>query len=492
MYTFRFRKSLLGAVAALALAACGGGGDSDATGQTHALGDATGSHGEALAASPSWTRTAVLSGTSSSVAAHTPRTVIDAKGRGIAIWQQNDSNSSNHSLWARTYLPGKGWGTARRLESSDFDVNDARIAMDSASGRAMAVWTQATTNGSFYDVWARPYEPASGWGSVKRVESLAGMPQSGTLRVGVDAKGNAVATWTHRVSGSDPVAIMANRYVNGTGWGRAVAFAEPNADGGLASDAIPRLAVTPTGEAIVAWERFARSDFSVHLWSRHMSTTGRWGAAARRVQGVGNAISEPELAIDAKGRALLVWKQIDTLSSGGKRYTVRAKRYAADWASGSSLLYSSTTRFLHNDAKPSVAVNAAGAAVVAWHLADGGLLARVAVASGAWGPLKTLRAASPNPLTELPILGMDNTGKTFAMWGHWPSGARPDVLIRRYLPSTGTAGSWGSTVRLDSSIEQSGMPALAVSANGSALALWQENPGGGWPRVLGRHYGSVH
>lgn len=475
MNRLRTCVALFTAAASLTLPGCGGGSHDELSDDT---GSESGERGEAEAAAPTWTAAAALS----SGGAATPRVVIDSKGRALAIWPQLDSNSSSSSLWARQYVPGSGWGSAKRLEASAADVVKPQVAIDAASGRAMVVWNQLTSAAG-YDVWARAYDPATGWGSAKRIESGDGAV--GEARVAVDPKGNAMVVWDQQIRRYKRFGIWANRYVRGSGWDTATRI-DTGEESGV-EDGNARVAVSPSGDAIAVWERGTGS--AQHLWSNRFVAGGDWGAAAALVTDAGSdqSLAAPEIAIDAKGKALLVWGQIDFLD-GAYRSTVRAKRYATGWQAGSTAVAASTVTARGLISTPHLAVNAAGSAVVAWALEDGSIRASVAPAGGSWGAVKALKAAGPLDVTALPELGIDSSGKAFAAWAHEASNQIPDGWYRRYVPGVG----WSAAGRFEASATRAATPALAVSANGSAVLLWQQWFDDVGTRIVGRHYGSVH
>ncbi len=46
---------------------------------------------------------------------------IDNEGNAVAVWRQN--NGTLGSVWANTYTPGSGWGTAELTETVDFTLD---------------------------------------------------------------------------------------------------------------------------------------------------------------------------------------------------------------------------------------------------------------------------------------------------------------------------------------------------------------------------------
>jgi len=407
-----------------------------------------------------WTAELLLSAPGASQA----RVALDANGRAIAVWRQQDAGSAADSLWGSRYAAGAGWSTPELLEASGGAVSDVHLALDPSSGRAMLVWQQLTTPGA-YDLWARPFVPATGWGAPALVE--AGTKTVGVSSVGIDAGGNAVAVWSQIEDTTSTFSIYASRYTAAGGWG-AVALIENN--GGVGNlDGDPIVAVAPSGSAVAVWKRSAAG---AHLWSNRFSVTEGWGTAAELVrdEGTAQSIGAHALALDANGNGLLVWGQADIVS-GTWDSTVWFKRFGgAGWDAGRTRVTAPVPSAQGFISIPVLQLNAAGAALVAWGRQDGSLVAAPALAGAAFGPVATVRAASTREVTSLPTIGIDDAHNALMAWTQANDTGGADLVVSRLA----AAGSWSAPALHESQPERAATPALAMNARGSAVLAWQQ------------------
>jgi len=248
--------------------------------------------------------TAALIETDDTGSAYSPQIAFDSSGNAIALWEQNDDTGQN--IWANRYVPGKGWGTAARIETGDGAVEDPQIAFDS-SGNAIAVWHQR--EGKRTNIWANRYVPGKGWGTAALIETNnrgdARFPQ-----IAVDSSGNAIAVW-HQREGKR-TNIWANRYVPGKGWGTAARIETDDAgDAGL-----PQIAFDSSGNAIAVWEQ------GDDIYANRYVPGKGWGTAALIETDDAGDAGLPQIAFDSSGNAIAVWVQSD-----GKRDNIWANRF---------------------------------------------------------------------------------------------------------------------------------------------------------------------
>lgn len=225
-----------------------------------------------------------------------PRVAIDPDGNAIAAWHQSDSTRAQ--IWSNDFTPGKGWGTATRIDSNN--QGEARlpdVAMD-RDGNAIVVWHQP--HGSRRSIWSNRRTPSAAWGSPERIDA-EDIGDADHARIGVDADGYAIAVW--KQSNGITTDIWANRYVPGEDWGEAQRI-EATDDG----DALdPGVAVSASGDAVAVWPRYDGSRYDV--WSNAFTPGEGWGIAERidpSDQGLGQPIAV-HVAVDPNGNAVAAW-----------------------------------------------------------------------------------------------------------------------------------------------------------------------------------------
>jgi hypothetical protein len=274
----------------------------------------------------------------------------DANGDALTTWVQIDGARPN--IWGAHYTVAGGWSPASLISNGAGNSKVARLAMD-ADGNVLSVWAQS--DGTQYNVWSNRFDAATGWGAAALIEAVdAGT--AGTPRVKFDSHGNAIATWSQDSTRGN---IWSSRYVAGTGWGTPVPI--ETANDGLAS--LPRLAVDPSGDAIVAWQH---SDGTrVSIWSNHYSVGSGWGTEVMIEPPPAGDAAEPWVDIDSHGNALTVWAQSD-----GTHTAIWANRYVAGtgWSTAAPIETDTTG----DAATPSVAMDGNGAALAVWEQVNAG------------------------------------------------------------------------------------------------------------------------
>jgi hypothetical protein len=406
------------------------------------------------------------------------KVAIDAAGNALAIWRQLNTGVFGRSLWVSRYVTGSGWSAPALLENDDADIDKFTITMQADTGRATVVWTQLTTvtPSAAFDVWARTFEPASGWGSIERVESMPGMATEASA--GIDSNGNTIVAWSQL--GNNRYHVWANRHTPASGWGAPTLVEAHDVLGDQDTDA--RIAVAPSGDALTVWQRSNGSSRSLWTNSYH---AGSWRTEQLLVadSGANFSLSGQQIAMDANGNALLVWGQWQLVNSI-QQSTLASKRYAAGWQNASAEVSPGVVSDLISH--PRLAVNAQGAAAVIWGRKDLSIQASVATAGGPWGQVTALKPADTLTVASLPAIGIDGDSNAFAVWDQSSATGGSDIWINRY---TTTAG-WGTSAVHENTTDPAQAPALAINDRGDAVVAWTQLFTTGGSRIVARHYSS--
>ena len=404
--------------------------------------------------------------------ASTPRVVVDAAGRALAVWQQ--ITPSGQDVWASRYLPASGWSAPTLLDNSNGGVRELQITMHRTSGRAMVAWQQITS-ASGYDLWARPFDPGTGWGTAATVENAPGA--LGYSSIGMDADGNAMAVWS-QLDGR--FSVWANRFLRQGGWGTASLIETNDAVG--ATDGDPQVAVAPNGDAVAVWKQSTGS--AAHLWSNRFSAASGWASASPVVQDAGSTqfIGGFDLALDAAGNGLLVWGQLDVVA-GGNESSVWARRFASGaWQIERFALAPPVAASTGLISQPALTLNAAGSALVVWGREDGSLVANAAPPNAAFGNASVFRAAGSHTLGGLPEVGLDDQGTALVVWAESGTGTTPGLWLAR----GGLGLAWDAPAVFVDTDGADSTPALAVNERGDALMAWSRLFASGGSRIMAR------
>ncbi len=348
---------------------------------------------------------------------------INAAGNAIAVWNEGGTNPS-----ANTYLAGSGWQTAvpvARLIS----FNKLQLAM-STNGSAMLVWQE----GSNATIAAQRFVPGGGWQPIDILNP--GTISSIDPQVQLDRDGNALVVWTRGG------AIRFSRYTAATDSWSAPAI--------LASDVgakNPSLAMTADGNAIVAYQIGSPARIQTQR-----SSGGPWFGLGFADDGSGVPASAPEITLDNNGNATVAWLQ-NGLLMGSRQGNV------GNWGPVQTL--STTTPLGYT------VTSADDIAMVAWTEGPSPRISTItASAANGWANTVEFADAGSGTVGAFDV-GMDASGNAVALW------ADGGILrANRFTP----AGGWGALPqRVDDNAAAILRPKLAVSANGTAMAIWQQD-----------------
>jgi len=340
--------------------------------------------------------------------AHYPQVAVDAAGNAVAVWQQHDG--AHNRIWANRYEVGTGWGTAQLIENNDASSSESpQVAMD-AAGNAVAVWRQS-------GIWTNRYVVGTGWGTAELIET-DDANGSDNPQIAVNAAGNAFAVWDQFESQRHN--IWASQYVVGAGWGTAELIETD--DTGHAQR--PQIAIDAAGNAVAVWDQNDGTRRNI-MANRHMVGIG-WGAVLHvETDNAGDAAA-PQIAMDAAGNAVVVWPQSD-----GTRANIWANRYGvgAGWGTA-ELIESDDAGDAHY---PQVAVDAAGNAVAVWRQYDGthdSIWANRYVAGTSWGTAELLETDDAGD-AQRPQVALTSIGNAIAVWDQ-TDGTHYNICASRY------------------------------------------------------------
>ena len=237
-----------------------------------------------------------------------PQVAMTAAGDAVVVWVQNEMSGA--SIWASIYTAGSGWGTAQAIGATTLGGSFQPQVAINASGQVVAVWQQYDMTIHNYNLWANTYTPSTGWGTALNIESNAGDASWG--QVGLDDSGQAVIVWDQYVAASLTDRVWSTTYdFAGDSWGTPATI-DPDDPGKYAVGTA--LVMDPGGNVMVAWMvRDEASGGNPHIstWAiRYAKSAGGWGAATE-IDGADSS-NYPQLATDAAGNVLAIWYQFDT------------------------------------------------------------------------------------------------------------------------------------------------------------------------------------
>jgi hypothetical protein len=353
--------------------------------------------------------------------ADSPRVAVDATGDALVVWSRPDGTGPFGGdgcvrIQARTRSAGGVLGPVLTLSPPGQNAFEFDVAVD-ADGDAVAIWNRS--DGSSASCCRRiQARSLSAGGALGPVQVLTASGQhADSPRVAVDADGDAVAVWTR----SDGVGVRV--YARGRSAGGALGpvqiISQRNSDHPLASGLAPQVAIDAAGDAVIVWQRNdgtgpcgipgcpkiearARSAAGVLTSVQILTNTTRGG-------------SSPQVAMDADGDALTVWRHVDATTdcSGTGCERIQERHRAAAGGLGAVLNLSPAGQ---NSFFPQVGIDADGDAVAVWQRegTSNRIQARRRTAAGALGLVQTLDTAGQ--FSTSPHVAVAGSGVALASW----------------------------------------------------------------------------
>ncbi len=399
----------------------------------------------------------------------------DAVGNAVAVWTQFDALPSRSGVWTNRYRAGRGWGEPRLINTNPGQASEPRIAMN-ARGDTMIVWMQYSDTVAFkVNIWAARYTAAHGWEPAQEIEDDS--TNAYFPKVGIDAGGNAIATWSQNDAVQDRTHIYANRYVVGRGWGTGVPLqSDPNA---LANE--PFMAMDAHGNATVAWVQYTAPQNG--LWTTRYTANRGWGVAERIADEMANS---PAVAVDDRDGAMIAWLEMSTATNLNN---VFARRYVdAHWQRAVAV----QTDTQNDAAMLKLAMNARGQATALWseHVIDYRLpngFSTIFYASDygrehAWTPPQSIDDGSSY---GVPALAIDDRDNVIAAW---PRDNSIELTQNLYVYRHAAQRGWDRGQLIGRVQDNAANPDLSASNNGTTALVWQtQDPSGNsalWGDVL--------
>lgn len=344
----------------------------------------------------------------------------------------------------------------------------ASVAAD-VDGDYVVTWASYVQDGDQGGIYAQRYDAAGDLsGPEFRVNTFTTNSEVDPA-VAMDASGDFVVAWTSQGNqDGSGFGIFAQRY---------------NAGGAPLGGEFPVNVVTFLNQWKPAVAMDAAGDFVI-VWQSNLEDANGYGVYARRYNAAGVALSgdirvntfttgdqtEPAVAMDALGGFVVTWTSAGQDGAGDG---VFAQRFdSGGLPLGGEFRVNVTTAGTQDT--PAVAMNAAGAFIVAWR-ADNGLgvgydvYARVYNPAGAalGGEVRANTFTTNNQAA--PAVGMDANGEFVVVWQSTGQDGNSDgVYAQRFNP--GPSGPEFRVNTFTNSIERN--PAVAMDAAGDFIAAW--------------------
>lgn len=381
-----------------------------------------------------------------------PRVAITTEGRAVAVWVQ--SFLGEYKVWSNRFAPIWGWEGDQLIGTTDGNVADLTdtsqpdVVVDT-DGVATAAW------GNYGDpavrgLVSRRYVAPNAWQDRETIYD--GASTAGDPRLAVDATGSVMAVF------ATGTGAWANSFQSSDGWGdAAIIDNERNAPSGV------QVALAPDGDGWAVWTQ-APNGIQYNIFGNTF-VAGSWTDAGKVEEGALGSTFEPQLASDAEGNVLFIWRK-----SSGLQSQVWANRWDA---TENELTEPERLDSTGTAGAPAVASDPHGNGTAVWlQSAVAGvpplrIVAKRYSPSGGWSKQEIL-AEGDITLVSGPRVAMDGDGNAVVAYTQLA-----DTWARTY-----SAGVWQPAARLspDEGLAGAHQPSVAMDPDGRAVVVWREGP----------------
>ncbi len=370
---------------------------------------------------------------------------FDQNGDATLVWQSN--GVAHTEILASTRAAGGSYTAPQTLSNPNDNSEEPAVASD-AQGDAIAAWLQ--DEGGSQRLQAA-YRPAGGVFGTPQTLSRAGA-EAIDPRVAMNAGGEAVVVWSLFAGGQSEV--QATTAAPGAAFGAPVGISGPP---GTAMT--PQVALDAHGNAIVVWEGWDGANMRI---ADAVRPAGSGFQAPAWLSPSGDNAGAPQIAFDASGNALAVWR-----FDGPPASTIQTSyRPVGGSFEGPQQVSVPSSEPAQN---PQVAFDGEGEGVVAWQQSDGSemsVLANVRTpgTAGLFGTQSTLDSGSEEAFE--PQIAGDGLSGTVVSWETFNG---IDSTVQTAVRPAG--GSFEPATALATGALE-GFPVVGIDAQGDAIAAW--------------------
>ncbi len=409
--------------------------------------------------------------------AEKPQVAVNDDGEAVLVWRQRYDGVSGHfRIFKAEYRNGQ-WSAPQDLADNispyAFYADNPQVAINSR-GDAVIVWQQYDNgrwqifklecrNGS----WEDPRYPVR--------LSLPGQ-HAYNPQVAVNDDGDVIVVW-QQYNGGSPNRSQIFKAERRNGLWLRPADLDDNISPDGQNAQFPQVAINSRGDAVVVWQQY---DGHYNQIFKSERRNGTWthpdnADLGDNISPDGQHAYHPQVAIAPGQEAVIVWEQrVSSL-----RQVVVVEYRDGSWSDFSYPL--PVSQFGRNgNYYPQVAMNARGDAVVAWRQWDGAnwQIFRAEYRDGRWirpdGPDDNISPDGQD--ASAAQVAMDANGSAVIVWQQ-SDGGNDQIFRAEYRD-----GAWTEPVVLDANISPDGqdatVPRVAVGARGDAVIVWQQSDGG--------------
>ena len=427
---------------------------------------------------PTWGTTAVIDADAPSVAfsggGNTLPTGSAANGDTVSLWLVSPTSDTNQVVARHYSAATQRWGAPLDIKGNIAQADSPELSVD-ANGNACAIWEERRDDGNFV-VKAARYDAAGGRWSTPATISNANGPSSrfGLPRVALAQNGNIVVAWLQYQATNSNLSTIDTAYYDAAAkqWtpARALQAVQVNT-------LFPQVAIDARGNAMVLWSQAAGTlEPLVAHAARYDAAAKAWGSATMVAANATEISYAMLVGFDPAGNAVGILKK--DARFGGELSAVRYNAAANGWGKPEPLGTGDAGR-------GQLVFDPAGNATLVWSEYNTALAnatiegRRYQPSTGAWSKLP---GVTNYVVSSMPLV-VDPAGNLVTSWVGY-TGTKYQLYAMRY---GATSAKWDAPTLIAESANAMRDPALAIDQSGQALLQWPQHVGG-YDSVAHIHY----
>ena len=408
----------------------------------------------------------------------------DGVGRAVAAWIQVADGGSNPDVYAALFAQGKGWATPVKVNINGLPCTFPSVSMNASGNLIVGwVEKDASITTQPYSVQARrnianTWDASSTRIDIVSTSTLTVNPEN--VAVAISANGHAHVAWyafdynatvTPTVNDYGVFARHADERGN---WDAAVSSLTLLQVSSGASG--PALAFDAAGNGFAAYQftNNASPAKTNTLVSRYLATTNKWGTSALASTPADGSALPVSVAMNPTGEAVLAYERITAIDASNNSYALMGSYFNKAW-SAPAVISSAITSIASTRWLLASSTWTGSSFLVAW-AQSGGSTSNIYANEykAAWGTATII--SDGNHSSSLPWLTGDTRGNALAVWyqqsdtASTSSLAPIDIVFSRF---TGATDKWSNFGRVSSAIAGYRYPQAVTLGDGTALAGWQ-------------------
>ena len=372
-------------------------------------------------------------------------------------------------------------------ETLGFETSAPAIAVHS-DGTFIAAFESFEEDGSGFGIFAQRYNAAGSLIADSRIQiNTATLDDQSSPAVASDGAGNVIIVWQSK---------------DASGFGIFGQWLDPSGAkiGGefrvnatqVGDQTKPDVAIDALGRAVVVWQSQGQDGDGLGVYYVRLDSIGEITGSElmANVTSVGDQQAPSVAAAADNGQFVIAWQGPATVEEGEASVEIYARRFAADGTPGGEFIVNSTAE--KDQVLPDVSMDADGDTIFVWQVegqqgSGSDIFGRRMDSSGNLLLTDFLVNVTTERPQRLPSVGMDTNGNFLVSWqSQHQDGFSWGIYGRAYLAN-------GETLLSEFAINErvegpQVSPAVASNASGQALVAWLGNSATHLPSVFAHRY----